>query len=264
MTETPAAEEPPVLTERLGEHVLLVTLNRPRARNAVNGALASALDAVVRQVEADDSLWVAIITGAGNDSFCAGGDLKEVSKGLTHTFSTEFGFAGFVFAERKKVWIAAVNGPALGGGCEIMLACDMAVVAEGAPIGLPEVRRGVMAGAGGMWRLPRVLPRPLALEILATGGRLTPERALAVNLINRIAPRDKLIEEAKALADLVCECSPIAVQESLYVARQAYDHPEADLRAMTMKGRERLIKSEDYKEGPKAFIEKRAPNWLGR
>jgi enoyl-CoA hydratase len=266
MSDAPTAaeqEEPPVLTERLGEHILLVTLNRPRVRNAVNGAVAQALDAVVRQTEADPSVWVVILTGAGRDSFCAGGDLKEIAAGRTASFRTEFGFAGFVFAPRQKVWIAALNGPALGGGCELMLACDLAVASQGARIGLPEVMRGVMAGAGGVWRLARSLPRALALEMIATGRQLSAQEALDLHLVNAVAPADDLIAEARRLAEKICAASPLAVQFSLQVARQTYDNTEAQSRELTQSLRDKLILTSDYKEGPRAFNEKRPPRWEG-
>jgi enoyl-CoA hydratase len=259
-----SSETSPVLTERVDEHVLLVTLNRPEARNAVNGALAQALDATVRQVEADPTIRVAILTGAGNDSFCAGGDLKEVAAGKTETFRTAFGFAGFVFAERRKPWIAAVNGAALGGGCELMLACDMAVVADTVAIGLPEVTRGVMATAGGVWRLPRSIPRVLAMEMIATGRRLTAKEALDLRLVNAVASREGLIDAARELAAKVCAAAPLAVQLSLTLARNAEDLTETELREMAAGLRKELVASEDYKEGPRAFAEKRPPRWTGR
>jgi len=157
MSETSDAA---VLIERAADHVALVTINRPAARNAVNGAVASGLEAAIDQTEADPDIWAVIITGAGNQAFCAGADLKEISAGRGAGLRTERGgFAGFVHAPRTKPWIAAVNGPALAGGCEIVLTCELVVAAEGAVFGLPEVKRGLMAVAGGLYRLPRVLPQ---------------------------------------------------------------------------------------------------------
>lgn len=255
----------PVRFERLAGHIALVTLNRPEVRNAVNGALARALEAVVVETEADPDLWAVVLTGAGEGVFCAGADLKEVAAGRgDELFTAEGGFAGFVYAERRKPWIAAVNGKALAGGCEIVLACDLVVAAEHAAFGLPEVSRGLIAAAGGLIRLPRALPRNLALELVMSGDPLDVRRAEMHGLVNRIVPADRLIAEAVALAQRINRNAPLAVRESLQVARRAGELSEADARALTQAARDRVVRSQDYKEGPRAFIEKREPRWLGR
>jgi enoyl-CoA hydratase/carnithine racemase len=179
-----------VLTyERLEGHVGLVTLNRPETRNAVNTAIAQALEAIVNETEADPKIWALVITGAGPSAFCAGADLKEVAGGrAAGLFTADGGFAGFVFAEGGKPWIAAVNGKALAGGCEIVLACELVVASEDAAFGLPEVSRGLIASAGGLYRLPRALPRNLALELVMTGDPLDARRAEQHGLVNRIVP----------------------------------------------------------------------------
>src|SRR3712207_6135663 len=165
----PQVEEA-VLFELAAPHVALVTINRPDARNAVNGAVAQGLEAAVDRVERDPEIWAAVLTGAGPHAFCAGADLKEVSAGRSMTLSRERGgFAGFVRAERTKLWIAAAQGHALAGGLELLLACDLAVAAETATFGLPEVKRSLVAGAGGVFRLPRALPKAIALQMIATG-----------------------------------------------------------------------------------------------
>ena len=157
MTAAPPAAPPAVTVEIGTDHVALVTINRPEARNAVNGAVAAGLEAAIDQTEANPDIWAVIITGTGTQAFCAGADLKEISAGRGAGLRTERGgFAGFVHAPRTKPWIAAVNGPALAGGCEIVLTCELVVAAEGAVFGLPEVKRGLMAVAGGLYRLPRV------------------------------------------------------------------------------------------------------------
>lgn len=255
----------PVSLESPEPHVALVTLRRPEARNAVNGALALALDRIVKATEADDDVRVVVLTGAGGLAFCAGADLKEVSQGrLDGLMTDDGGFAGFVRAKRDKPWIAAVDGFALAGGCEIALACDMIVASEDAAFGLPEVTRGLIAAAGGLFRLPRALPRALAFELIATGGRLPAASALAFGLVNRVVPKARTLPEAIALATAISGNAPIAVRESLAVARRAYDLDDATLARLSDEAQARVMLTEDFREGPVAFIEKRAPRWLGR
>src|SRR3974390_1192576 len=170
----PASGAEPVLLERRSAHVALVTINRPDARNAVNGAVAQAMEAVLQQIERDDDIWVVVLTGAGGKVFCAGADLKEVSRGNIASLSTQAGgFAGFVYAKRTKPWIAAVEGMALAGGCELALACELIVAGVGSVFGLPEVTRGLVAAAGGLYRLMRVLPRGIGFDLLLTGEHIS-------------------------------------------------------------------------------------------
>ncbi len=254
-----------VLSQRLERQVALVTLNRPEVRNAVNGELARALEAVVLELEADDQVWAVVLTGAGPGAFCSGADLKEVSAGRgEQLFTARGGFAGFVYAERRKPWIAAVNGKALAGGCEIVLACDLVVASDDAAFGLPEVSRGLIAAAGGLIRLPRVLPRNLALELAMTGDPMDVRRAELHGLVNRVVPAGQVVDEAVALARRINRNAPVAVRESLQLARVAAELSEADARELTLAARERVMRSEDYKEGPRAFVEKREPRWTGR
>jgi enoyl-CoA hydratase/carnithine racemase len=254
-----------VALERPAPHVALVTIQRPEARNAVNVAVAHGISRAVDISESDVDTWVVIITGAGGKSFCAGADLKEVAAGRAMMLRTaEGGFAGFTHRTRQKPWIAAVDGFAVGGGCEIALACDMIVASETSVFGLPEPKRGLIAGAGGVYRLPRALPRHIALELIATGGELPASRAYAFGMVNRLTPPGKPVETAIDLARRVCDCAPVAVYESLKVARVAADFDDATLKQMTDSGRDRNSQTADYNEGPRAFLEKRAPKWIGR
>ena len=254
-----------VRLERLPGHVALATINRPDARNAVNAQVAAELEAAVDATEADPDIWVVVLTGEGQDAFCAGADLKEVSAGNGARLSTERGgFAGFVFRDRTKPWIAAINGKALAGGAEIVLACDLVVAAERAAVGLPEVLRGLIAAAGGLFRLPRAIPHNIALELILTAGQLDAQRAYQLGLVNRLASNEGLLDAALALAAEIARNSPVAVRESLNVARRANELREDELRELTRESFARVMASDDFKEGPRAFIEKRAPRWTGR
>ncbi len=254
-----------VKMERLASHIALVTLERPDARNAVNHEIAEALDRIVAQTEADPDIWLVVLTGAGHKAFCAGADLKQVSAGgMESLFTPRGGFAGFVDAPRSKVWIAAVEGVALAGGFEIALACDLIVASNDAGFGLPEVKRGLLAAAGGAYRLPRMLPRGLAFEMLATGERIDAKRAHDLGLVSRLATPGRSVEAALALAADICANAPLAVRESIAVARASADLAEADLRVASHAAQARLALSDDFREGPLAFIEKRAPRWSGQ
>jgi enoyl-CoA hydratase/carnithine racemase len=246
-------------------HVALVTIDRPLARNAINGTVARGLDRAVESTERDDDVWAVVLTGAGGKAFCAGADLKEIAAGRAQELSTERGgFAGFVRYERRKPWIAAVDGFALAGGCEIVLACDMVVASVGSVFGLPETSRGLIAAAGGAYRLPRVLPRNLAFEMIATGAPMEAERAHAFGLVNKLAPAGSAVAAALSMAATVCENAPIAVWESLKIARASADQDESSLRQLTKDAQKHIAETADYKEGPRAFIEKRSPRWTGR
>jgi enoyl-CoA hydratase len=246
-------------------HVALVTLRRPESRNAVNAAVAVELESIVRSTEADPTVWAVVLTGGGGKAFSSGADLKEVAAGRLETLWTPGGgFAGFVRALRAKPWIAAVNGLALAGGFEIALACDMIVASDDAAFGLPEVTRGMIAAAGGLYRLPRALPRAIALELIATGERLTAQRAAALGLINRVVPKERTLPTALELAGTIAGNAPLAVRESLVIARQTLDLDDVTLGQVSAEAQARLMLSEDFREGPRAFVEKRPPRWVGR
>lgn len=259
-------ENPAVSLQRLANHVALVTLTRPEARNVVSPEVASGLEQAIDETEADPDVWVVILASTGDAAFCAGADLKAVKAGRANELYTERGgFAGFVHRARTKPWIAAVNGPALAGGCEIVLACDLIVSVPQARFGLPEPKRGLVAAAGGLYRLPRLLPQAIARELILTGDAIDATRAHALGMVNALAPDlDGLLDTAQFLAARIACNAPIAVRESLAVAKRAFELSDEELRAASEAGRARNMTSEDYQEGPRAFIEKRDPVWKNR
>lgn len=259
-----AQNHPPVDLQRLGHGLALITLRRPAARNAITPELADLLEEIVAEVEDSDDIRVAILTGEGERAFCAGADLNEVAAGrLDNCFTNAGGFAGFVNAKRSKPWIAAVNGPALAGGFEIVLACDLAVAADSAIFGLPEVKRGLIASAGGLYRLPRVLPRVLAMEMISTGQAIGADRALTMGVINRVTSQENLIAAAIELGAAICANAPLAVRESVRIVRAASGFDDDGLRGDAEASQAILQTTSDYLEGSRAFLEKRHPDWTG-
>ncbi|WP_076593839.1 enoyl-CoA hydratase-related protein [Herminiimonas arsenitoxidans] len=254
-----------ILTERVGRHVLLVTINRPDKRNAINVAASHRLAAVVREAELDDSVRAVVLTGAGGKCFSAGADLEDIANGRGNDIAIgNAGMGGFIHAQRRKPWIAAVRGAALGGGMEFALACDMVVAGESTLFGLPEVSYGLLAAAGGVFRAVRSLPRALAMELLLTAKPITATLAHTHGMINHVVADTEVLTRAILLAEAVAANAPLAVMESLAIARKAADNNEHELRAMMMAAGERLMQSTDLKEGLLAFQEKRTPSWRGR
>jgi enoyl-CoA hydratase/carnithine racemase len=265
MHEAPKSLGREVLYERVEETIAVARLNRPDKRNAVNGDVAAAMDWIVKETERDDAVRVVILASSSDAAFSAGADLSEISRGRGHLLSTpDGGFGGFTVHPREKPWIAAVNAPALAGGCELALACDMIVAAETARFGLPEVKRGLFAGAGGVFRLTRRLPASIAYELVATGDPIEAPRAHALGLVNRCVPAGQVFEEAVALARAIAVNAPLSVRESLKVARQSFDASEEELWKLSRATSAKVFASEDAREGPLAFLEKRAPVWKGR
>ncbi|WP_420450293.1 crotonase/enoyl-CoA hydratase family protein [Ilumatobacter sp.] len=247
----------------------VITLNRPDARNAVNGDVAEAMEDAVDQLEADDDVWVGVLQanteGQERPVFCAGADLKAINSGDAARLSTERGnFAGFVYRERKKPIIVAVDGLATAGGCEIVLAADLVVATTRSAFGLAEVKRNLVAGAGGLFRLPRAIGKSAAMEAILTGEPIPAERAHALGLVSRLVEPGEATAEAMRLAEQIAQNAPLAVWESRQVVLAAEDHDDEALRRMTDSAMGTVMRSEDLAEGLTAFIEKRPPRWTGR
>lgn len=258
------SEESEIVQSRVGAHIAIVTLNRPRYANAVSPELTAELGRAVMEIESDREVRCAILAAAGDRAFCAGADLAAIAAGKRDLLYTEAGgFGGFATASRGKFWIACVEAPALAGGLELALACDMIVASRKAGFGLPEVSRALIAAAGGLVRLPRALPRGLALEMIATGAPISAERAYETGLVNYLVEPGGAYAKAVEVAELIARNAPLAVRESLAVARVVYDHGEADLMRLSSAAARRNYLTEDFKEGPRAFLEKRAPVWAG-
>ena len=264
------ADKPTILVERRG-HVLLITLNRPEARNAINRQTHIEVGTALETAEADADIRAVIITGAGDKAFCAGADLVALARGESvlpdDPAQRAWGFAGFVSHPIGKPVIAAVNGFALGGGTEIALAADLVVAADNAHFGLPEVKRGLCAAAGGAFRILQQLPRKLGLEIALTGDPISAQRALELGLINRVVPCDQLLPAAFELAERIAANAPLSVQATKRIAlgieAGRIDADDGHW-ARTQRENERLMASDDAREGPRAFAEKRAPVWRAR
>jgi enoyl-CoA hydratase len=246
--------------ERRGA-IALVTLNRPEARNAVSPEVSQTMAKILDDVEADGALRAVVLTGRG-EVFSAGADLKVVASGKANDIARgKGGFAGVVTRDFPKPIIAAVNGPALAGGFEIVLSCDLVVAADTARFGIPEVKRGLMAAAGGLIRLPKRVPLAVALELAMTGDPIDAQRALALGLVNRVTSADKVVDEAIVLADRIGENSPVAVRMSRQLVREAGELSEARGWDRTIELMMPVFESGDAIEGATAFAEKRAPVW---
>lgn len=241
--------------------VATITINRPEAKNAVNAAVALAIADATDQIDKRDDIRAAILTGTGG-VFSAGMDLKAFLKG-ENVKPYGRGFAGLTNATIRKPLIAAVEGHALAGGFEMALACDLIVASEASTFGLPEVKRGLVANAGGLVRLPRQLPYRMALELVMTGNPVSAQELLAVGLINRVTPVGQALAVAKELAAVIAANGPMAVAVSKQVLKESQDWPSTELfdrqNVYTMP----VFKSADAKEGATAFAEKRKPVWTG-
>lgn len=255
-------EPPPLLVERQGA-VLLLTLNRPAVRNAIDKPSADAMAAALDELDADDSLSVGIITGAGK-GFCAGMDLKAFGESGERPWSGDRGFAGIVRRSSDKPLIAAVEGFAVAGGLEIALACDLIVAARGAKLGVPEVKRGLVAAGGALRRLPRLLPAALATELALTGELITADRAYALGAIARLSEPGHAREDALALAATIAANGPLALRATKTVLRDQWSWDDEDFWREQEQRISPVMASADAREGARAFTEKRPPRWQGR
>jgi enoyl-CoA hydratase len=260
MAETANGRPEVVVTAEQG--VMIVTINRPHAKNAVTLAVAEGVAAALDELDARDDLAVGIITGAGG-TFCAGMDLKAFLRGERPSLPGR-GFAGITEAPPATPLIAAVEGYALAGGCEIMLACDMVTASRGARFGIPEAKRGLVAAAGGLLRLPERIPRAIAMELALTGGFLDAPRAYDLGLVNRLTDDGSALDEALDLAHAIAANGPLATRASKRVIVESRGWPVEERFARQREIIEPVMTSEDAREGARAFAEKRKPNWNAR
>ena len=254
-------DEPAVLTEHR-DRVLLITLNRPDQRNAVNAALAAGIGAALDELDGADDLVLGVVTGAGA-GFCAGMDLKAFVAGES-PYVEGRGFAGITQRASRKPLIAAVEGFAVAGGLEVALSCDLVVAARGAKLGIPEVKRGLAAGAGALIRLPKRIPYHVAMEMALTGDPITAERAAEIGLVNRLAEPGGAVEAALELAGRVAPNGPLAIDASKRVISSTLDWTEAEAWERQGEIVGPVFGSQDAQEGARAFAEKRDPVWQGR
>ena len=255
------AEQPAVLTERRG-NVLLITLNRPQVRNAVNAALAAGVAAALDELDDDADLSVGVLTGAGG-YFSAGMDLGAFVKGESPYFGDR-GFAGITQRAASKPLIAAIEGFALAGGLEIALSCDLVVAAKGAKMGIPEVKRSLVAAAGALLRLPRRMPYHVVMELALTGDFMPAERFYEFGLVNRLAEPGSAVEEALSLAGALAKNGPLALVAAKRILQEQFDWTNEEMWARQGEISGPVMTSEDAKEGASAFKEKREPVWQGR
>ncbi|QDX81208.1 enoyl-CoA hydratase [Denitratisoma sp. DHT3] len=254
---------PPTFTYEKRGRIALMTINRPEAMNSFTKEMLIGMDAAFDDFNADPDLWVAVITGAGQKAFCAGMDLKDALPAIAGGDSMGYEDpAKRPFQNIYKPIIAAVNGVCIAGGLEFLQGMDIRIAAENAIFGLGEVRWGVVPAGGTHIRLPQQIPWAVAMELLLTGNNIDAKRAYDIGLINKIVPADKLLDEALAWAEKICQNGPLAVRTAKEIAVRALNNEPKFVLEKTMSAR--VFQSEDAKEGPRAFAEKRKPNYTGR
>jgi enoyl-CoA hydratase len=252
---------PEVLVDA-ADGVLVITINRPAARNAITHAVSERIADALDRLDADDSLTVGIISGS-DGTFCSGMDLKAFANGERPEIPGR-GLAGFTEHPPRKPLIAAVEGYALAGGCEIVLACDLVVAAENAVFGIPEVTRGLVAGAGGLIRLPRKIPPQIALEFALTGARFDARSAHAWGLVNRLTAPGGALDGAHDLANAIATNAPLAVQMTKQIMSESASWPDDEIWDRQRPLVDEILATDDAHEGALAFAEKRAPMWRRR
>ena len=249
-----------VVVERQG-HVQLISINRSAKKNAMTAQGAELLAGAIDELDASDDLRVGVLTGRGGN-FCAGMDLARFAQGERPVVPGR-GFGGLVERPPNKPLVGAVEGWALGGGFELVLACDLVVAARGARFGLPEVTRGLVARGGGMLRLPRYLPRPLAMEVLLTGDVIEASRAHSWGLVNFLVPDGEALDMAMEVAERIAANAPLSLICSKQVATAAREWTDEEMWSKQSAWTDPVFASEDAREGPLAFLEQRDPNWKG-
>ena len=256
MTDSPA-----VLTERR-ERIFVITINRPDQRNAINAAVAHGIAAAMDELDSDGELSLGVLTGAGK-GFCAGMDLKAFVAGES-SYVGDRGFAGITERAADKPLIAAIEGFAVAGGLEVALACDLVVAARGARLGIPEVKRSLVAAGGGLLRLPRVLPRNIAMELALTGDPIDAERGFELGFVNRLTEPGAALESALELAAAIAVNAPLALAASKRILNESLEWPSSEYFARQSEIVGPVMASEDAREGATAFAERRPPVWRGR
>jgi enoyl-CoA hydratase len=254
-------DEQAVLTEPRGR-VLVITINRPDQRNAINAAVANGIAGALDELDGSGELSVGVLTGAGK-GFSAGMDLKAFVAGES-PYAGDRGFAGITQRAAAKPLIAAIEGFAVAGGLEVALACDLIVASRGARLGIPEVKRSLIAAGGGLLRLPRALPRTIAMELALTGDPISAERAYELGLVNRLAEPGGALDGALELAEVIAANGPLALAASKRILVESGDWPDSEFFARQGEIAGPVMGSEDAREGARAFAEKRAPVWQGR
>jgi len=245
-------------------HLAIITIDRPEVRNAINGEVSRGIEAAIDTLEDDPSLWVGILAGSG-PVFCAGADLKAAVEGRAGEISTtRGGFGGIAARRREKPIIAAVDGAALAGGWEIVLACDLVVASQAARFGIPEVKRGLIAGAGGLFRLARQLPPNIAMELALTGDPINAATASKWGIVNHLTEPGGALAGARLLADRIIVNAPMSVRFSRRAILETRFLDDAQAFQKSAEILAENYATEDYAEGPRAFLEKRAPVWRGR
>jgi enoyl-CoA hydratase/carnithine racemase len=257
-----SGEDDPVLREFRGERVVVITINRPDQRNAVNAAVSHGIAAALDELDADPGLSVGVLTGAGK-GFCAGMDLKAFVAGERPHVEGR-GFAGITQRSSDKPLIAAIEGFAVAGGLEVALACDLIVAARGARLGVPEVKRSLVAAGGALLRLPRVLPRNVANELALTGDPIDAERAYELGLVNHLAEPGQALDMALQLAEKIAANGPLALAATKRVMVESADWSDGEFFDRQRPIIDPVFASEDAREGATAFSERRDPVWKGR